>query len=137
MNTATQIDIAGTVSISIPIHIRVSLLIDLVNQAYEGSSITYWVAQARNEKRSELTIDGCTHNYCYSFEISEYDEVGWATVNTTTIADGITKILQGKTSLSDYIKNMIFRSVTGEDVIDDEALDCIIQVGLFNNTVYG
>jgi hypothetical protein len=58
-------------------------------------------------------------------------------VNTTTIADGITKILQGKTSLSDYIKNMIFRSVTGEDVIDDEALDCIIQVGLFNNTVYG
>jgi hypothetical protein len=27
--------------------------------------------------------------------------------------------------------------VTGEDVIDDEALDCIIQVGLFNNTVYG
>jgi hypothetical protein len=137
MNTATQIDIAGTVSINIPIHIRVPLLIDLVNQAYEGSSITYWVAQARNAVRSELTIDGCTHNYCYSFEISEYDEVSWATVNTTTIADGITKILQGKTSLSDYIKNMIFRSVTGEDVIDDEALDCIIQVGLFNNTVYG
>ena len=137
MITATQIDIDGTVNINIPIPIKVSLLIDLVNQAYEGSSITYWVAQARNAKRSELTIDGCTHNYCYSFEISEYDEVGWATVNTSTIADGITKILQGKTSLSDYIKNMIFRSVTDEDVIDDEALDCIVQVGLFNNTVYG
>ena len=137
MNTATQIDIANTVSINIPIHIRVSMLIDLVNQAIEGSSISYWVAQTRNVKRSELTIDGLTHNYCYSFEISEYDEVGWATVNTNTIADGITKILQGKTSLSDYIKNMIFRSVTGEDVIDDEALDCIVQVGLFNNTVYG
>ena len=136
MNTATQVDIAGTVSISIPIHIRVSMLIDLVNQAIEGSSISYWVAEARNVKRSELTIDGLTHNYCYSFEVRELDSVGWATVNTGTIADGITKILRGKTTLNDYIKNMIFNSITGEDVIDDEALDCIIQVGLFGETVF-
>lgn len=136
MNTATQIDIAGTVSVSIPIHIRVSMLIDLVNQAIEGSSISYWVAQARNVKRSELTIDDFTHNYCYSFEVREEGETEWHTVNTSTIANGIKKILQGKTNLNDYIKGMIFRSVTGDDVIDDEALDCIIQIGLFNDTVY-
>ena len=136
MNTATQVDIAGTVSISIPIHIRVSMLIDLVNQAIEGGSISYWVAQARNVKRSELTIDSFTHNYCYSFEVREEGEAEWHTVNTGTIANGITKILQGKTNLNDYITGMIFRSVTGEDVIDDEALDCIVQIGLFNDTVY-
>jgi hypothetical protein len=137
MNTATQIDIAGTVSVSIPIHIRVSMLIDLVNQALEDGSISYWVAEARNVKRSELKIDGFEYKYCYSFEIREEGETDWHTVNTNTIANGITKILQGKTPLNDFITGMIFRSITGEDVIDSEALDCIVQIGLFGDTVYG
>ena len=137
MNTQTVINTDTEVNLPINVKVRVDYLIDLVNQAYEGSSIAYWVAEARNAKRSELTIDSFAHNYCYSFEVREAGEIDWHTVNTGTIARGITKILQGKTSLSDYIKNMIFNSITGEDVIDDEALDCIVQVGLFNTTVYG
>ena len=138
MITARQIDIDGTVNINIPIPIKVSLLIDLVNQAYEGSSITYWVAKARNAKRSELTIDGFTHNYCYSFEVREEYEQSWATVNVDTIKKGIIKILQGNTEINTTLQSMILRSVTidGQDEIDDEALDYIVQVGLFGETIY-
>ena len=138
MITARQIDIDGTVNINIPIPIKVSLLIDLVNQAYEGSSITYWVAEARNAKRSELTIDGFTHNYCYSFEVREEYEQSWATVNVDTIKKGIIKILQGNTEINTTLQSMILRSVTidGQDEIDDEALDYIVQVGLFGETIY-
>ena len=138
MITARQIDIDGTVSVNIPIPIKVSMLIDLVNQAIEGSSISYWVAQTRNVKRSELTIDGFTHNYCYSFEVREEYEQSWATVNVDTIKKGIIKILQGNTEINTTLQSMILRSVTidGQDEIDDEALDYIVQVGLFGETIY-
>lgn len=138
MNTATVIDIDGEVTLPITIKVRVDYLIDLVNQAIEGSSIAYWVDNAREIKRAELTIDGFTHNYCYSFEVSEEDSPSWLTVNTDTIKRGITKILQGNTEINTRLQGMILRSVTSDDdVIDDEALDCIVQIGLFGGLVYG
>lgn len=139
MNTATAIDIDGEITLPITINVRVDHLIDLVNQAIEGSSIAYWVAQARNVKRSELTIDGLTHNYCYSFEVREEGEPQWHLVNVDTIKKGITKILQGKTTIHPSLHRMILGSVVSNndtDVIDDEALDYIVQVGLFGETVY-
>lgn len=138
MNTATVIDIDGEVTLPITIKVRVDYLIDLVNQAIEGSSIAYWVDNAREIKRAELTIDSFTHNYCYSFEVREEYESSWSTVNVDTIKKGITKILQGNTEINTRLQSMILRSVTidGDDEIDDEALDYIVQVGLFGETVY-
>lgn len=63
---------------------------------------------------------------------------GPSTVDRDVIEKGIQAILDGEL-IADYIKQYVVRGVLGDDAgeIDAEAADAIVQVGLFDEIVYG
>jgi hypothetical protein len=61
-------------------------------------------------------------------------------ISVNTIIEGIERVLNGATQVNDAIRRSIAQDLAeGLDYgyIDEEALDVIIQVGLFGEIVYG
>jgi len=116
------------------LELPVTDLIELVNQAYETGAINYWVDDVKESHRApEGKFD---HNYCYQFTfITDGKEF---TINVDTIRDGIQAILNGLQDTT-YVKGYILRAVVEQDLgyIDSDALDQIVQAGVFGSIVYG
>ena len=116
--------------------VKVSSLISLVDSAYDGSAIAYWAEASRNAKRGLPDESG--HRNWYQFEVLVDDL--WYLISVNTIIEGIERVLNGATQVNDAIRRSIAQDLAeGLDYgyIDDEALDVIIQVGLFGEIVYG
>ena len=146
MQTATPTGadiIEGTVTAHAHLQIPTKALIDWVNQAFETEAIMYWIEDCKGSKRAELTIGDLTHNYCYQFQVTEAETDNWRDINVETILKGIEAVLSGKdVKLSQHYKNAIFAGVIeavteGIGTFDSEALDQVIQIGLFGEAIYG
>lgn len=134
MNKTTDV-LTESVTFTIKHRVPVTGLIGLVNAAIETGAIAYWVDQANDIKRApEGRFD---YTYCYRFLI----DVDGSTheVNVDTIRKGIQLIIDGNTDVNARIIGYIVMALAEGDLgmIDSDALDVIVQVGLFGDTVYG
>lgn len=124
-----------SVTFTIKHQLKVTDLIELVNQAFETGAINYWVDEVWHVDRApEGRFD---HRYCYSFQIvADGDKL---TINVNTIRDGIQAILGGKVDVGVRLKQYIVSAIADNDLgmIDSDALDVIVQAGLFEGLVYG
>jgi hypothetical protein len=125
-----------TVSLRIRQGIVVANLISLVDSAHDEGAIAYWVEATRGAKRG--APDEFGHRNWYQFEVFVDDL--WYLISVNTIIAGIERVLNGDTQVNQEIRRSIAQDVAeglGYGYIDDEALDVIIQVGLFGEIVYG
>jgi len=124
-----------SVTFTIKHQLKVTDLIELVNQAFETGAINYWTDTVTDYKRApEGRFD---HTYCYQFTIvADGDKL---TINVNTIRDGIQAILGGKVDVGERLKQYIVSAIADNDLgmIDSDALDVIVQAGLFEGLVYG
>jgi hypothetical protein len=118
------------------LELPVTDLIQLVNQAYETEAIAYWVAYARDAERGEPDMFG--HPNVYQFNLEAQDDEETYHVDVNTMRDGIQAILNGLHDTT-YVKGYILRAVVEQDLgyIDSDALDQIVQAGVFGSIVYG
>lgn len=122
-------------TINIKIELTTDQKIELVDQALDTPAIAYWVDRARNVKREPLKLGGIEHNYCYAFDV--HADGSWWTIDIDTIEKGIRRTLGGDVVVNKYIVDMIRNALINDDVIDSDALDVIIQVGIFNEIIFG
>ena len=125
-----------TVALKIRQGVKVSSLISLVDSAHDEGAIAYWVEASRNAKRGLPDESG--HRNWYQFEVLVDDL--WYLISVNTVIEGIERVLNGATQVNDAIRRSIAQDLAeGLDYgyIDEEALDVIIQVGLFGEIVYG
>jgi hypothetical protein len=115
------------------LELPVSDLIQLVNQALETPAIAYWVDGARNIKRGPKDEFG--HPNCFEFNLEADGQI--YQVNVNTIRDGIQAILSGFADTA-HVKGYILKAVADQDLsyIDGEALDMIVQAGVFGIITY-
>lgn len=73
-----------------------------------------------------------------SFLVSK-DPTQGGTLDLEGIADAIERVVSGEVDISPAIREIITAAVRDDDAaeIDAEAADCIVQVGLFDEVVYG
>lgn len=141
MNTVREDIIESTVTAHVHMPIPTKALIDWVNQAYETPAISYWTVGVKDLKRAPLEIGGLEHNYAYEFKVKAY-EGQWHHITVQTILNGIERLLSTKVRVSTrqafYILQGVNEACTeGTGAIDSDALDCIVQAGLFNEVIYG
>lgn len=133
MNQAKDV-LNEPVTFTVRHQLAVTDLIELVNSAFETGAINYWTDEVIDYKRApEGRFD---HNYCYQFTIKADDEILGITVDT--IRKGIQAILDNKIELGTTLRAYITNALTEADLgyIDSEALDAIVQAGLFGDIVY-
>jgi len=122
-----------TIGLNIAPKISVNALIDLVDAVPQA--IGYWVDQYRDV---HYTREDTKRVYKLSIIDENTDQEYLISVNT--IIDGIQKIVSGNVEINSSITSYILSDL-GEGLqggyIDGEALDCIVQVGLFGEIVYG
>ena len=143
INRAEEISIDTNVPLNVPRPtVTVGQLIEIVNFAYEENVINYWEIEYLEAKKSKLKIGGFEHNYTYSFKIkdfSETDEGKIFEINVDTIRLGIERLLMGNTKVGNIIRDDILENLKNNEIeaIDSDAVDCIVQAGLFGEIVYG
>lgn len=73
-----------------------------------------------------------------SFLVSKDPSQG-GTIDLQGIADAIERIANNEVEIAPAIRDIIIAAVENDDAtdIDSEAADCIVQVGLFDEIVYG
>lgn len=127
--------IGGGVRFTLHIDRPVLDLIELVNQAYETPAIAYWVDETIDKSRAPKGT--YEFEYVYKFTIKTDDDT--YEINVNTIRDGINAIVKGNVKVADYIKDYILRYLTDGDLghIDSDALDVIVQAGLFKDVIFG
>lgn len=114
--------------------IEVNTLIEVVNQAWETGAISYWASFADDCKRKE--VDG--YNACYEFTCfdAEDDERKPLLVNVNIVKAGIEAVLNRKVGVNTDIYAGVWAGVSS-GVFDTDAVDVIIQAGLFGDIVFG
>lgn len=121
------------IGISIMPKVSVNALIDQVDAVPQA--IGYWVDQYRDV---HYTHEDTKRIYKLSIIDENTDQEHIISVNT--IIQGIQKIVSGNVeinrSIISYILSDIAHGLEG-GYIDAEALDAIVQVGLFGEIVYG
>lgn len=132
--------IEGTVTAHVHLQVPTKALIEWVNQAYETDAIFYWMDDVRGRKKAMLEIGGLVHHYTYQFEVLVDDK--WHAINVETVLRGIEAILSGKININSrliaHINEGVLEAVTDKTgSLDSEALDCVIQAGLFGEVIYG
>jgi hypothetical protein len=143
MNKTAPIDIDTKVPLNVPKPtVTVGQLIEIVNFAYEEGILSYWEIEYLEPKKSELKINSFEHNYTYSFKIkdfSETDEGKIFEVNVDTVRLGIERLLMENSKVGNIIRDDIWENLKNNEIeaIDSDAVDCVIQAGLFGEIVYG
>jgi hypothetical protein len=122
---------------SIGLHIApkvsISAIIDLIDSAPQA--IGYWVSTYK-----EVSYTDEKPRRIYKLSIVDEETELEHLISVNTIIEGIQKIVAGNVevnpSIIGYILSDIGQGLEG-GYIDGEALDVIIQVGLFGEIVYG
>ena len=121
------------IGINIAPKVSISAIIDLIDSAPQ--SIGYWVDTYR-----EVSYTNETPRRIYKLNIVDSETDLEHLISVNTIIEGIQKIVAGNVevnpSIIGYILSDIGQGLEG-GYIDGEALDVIIQVGLFGEIVYG
>lgn len=101
-----------------------------------GRARDFDVTDYVNEEAEE-TEDGILYNRA-SFLVSK-DPTQGGTLDLQGIADAIERIAGDEVEIPAAIRDIILEAVENGDAsdIDAEAADCIVQVGLFDEVVYG
>lgn len=143
INTNPTFDVTDLVPLEIPRpYVTIADLIEIVNFAYESDIPGYWEVEYTDVKKAKLTLGSLEHDYTYAFTIkdfSESDEGKEFTVDVNTVKVGIERLLNGEIKVADRILDDIRTNVYQSDLpaIDQDAVDCVIQAGLFYEIVYG
>lgn len=132
-------NLADTVNIKALLRPRIHDLIELVNQAYETSAISYWVDEVQNVKKTKLDGNWLPeHMWSFTFDVkNEEHSDAWFTINVDTIIHGAERILNGKVPVRPDIRTQIHLGLIGQDGMDNDAIDVLIQAGLFGEIVFG
>ena len=124
---------SDTIGINIAPKISISAVIDLIDSAPQA--IGYWVATYK-----EVSYTDEKPRRIYKLSIVDDETELEHLISVNTIIEGIQKIVSGNVeinpSIISYILSDIGQGLAG-GYIDGEALDVIIQVGLFGEIVYG
>ena len=124
---------SDTIGISITPKVSVDALIDLVDAVPQA--IGYWVD---TYKEVHYTSENTKRIYKLNVIDENTDQEYLISVNT--IIEGIQKLITGNvevnSSIIGYILSDLGQGLQG-GYIDAEALDVIIQVGLFGEIIYG
>lgn len=137
INTQPTLDVGDLVPLNIQTKVAIGDLIEIINTAYEDGVIAYWECDYGFAKQSHVKINNFTHNYTYQFEIDyEGDQL---TVDVGVIKRGVERILNGDVHVAGRIVNDIRDAIAGSELpaVDTDAVDVIIQAGLFNEIVFG
>lgn len=112
---------------------RTQLFKDTLTTAVEGG-IGYWCSAGRIERDDQGHVTK-VHD-AYDAE-DKADKFGDITLDTVRL--GFERIVHGDIKISPQIKSWIVNDWAKNDSVamDAEAADCIVQVGLFNEIVYG
>jgi hypothetical protein len=137
INTQPTLDVGDLVSLNIPTKVAIGDLIEIINTAYEEGVIAYWGCDYGFAKNAHVEINRFTHNYTYKFEIDYEGEQ--LTVDVDVVKRGIERILNGDVHVANRIVNDIRDAIANSELpaVDTDAVDVIIQAGLFNEIVFG
>ena len=137
INNQPALDVGDLVPLNIPTKVAVGDLIEIINTAYEQDVIGYWECDYGFAQNAHVEINGFTHGYTYKFEIDYEGEQ--LTVDVDVVKRGIERILNGNVGVATRIVNDIRDAIAGSELpaVDTDAVDVIIQAGLFNEIVFG
>lgn len=141
MITTTQDILEQSITVIVPLRYKVTDLIEIINCAWEENVTGYWEVQCGAQKKAQLIINGFDHNYTYQFKIKDYstsEEGVVYSVDADSVKLGIERILRGTVKVNSYIVDQIRDNLTQNQLpaIDTDAVDCILQAGLFGEIVY-
>jgi hypothetical protein len=82
------------------------------------------------------------HNYTYAFRVKDLrdeDTPEWLTVTVDTIQRGVELIMNGEIQLNKHTVESIRESVVMDELgaLDSDAMDVVLQAGLFGEIIYG
>jgi hypothetical protein len=121
------------IGINIAPKVSISAIIDLIDSAPQA--IGYWVDQYKDVHYTQETP-----KRIYKLNIVDENTEQEYLISVNTIIEGIQKIVAGNVEINhsyiSYILSDLGQGLAG-GYIDGEALDVIIQVGLFGEIVYG
>ena len=141
MTTTTTAQVfSGTVPLNISgPTVEIADLIEMVNTIAEEGCYSYWADEVTNVKKNLMTLNGLEHNYTYELAVKPYEEDRWLTIDTNVIKLGIERILNGEIQINKHIIEYIAQEVGDSSLgcLDTEAVDCIVQAGLFGGVIYG
>jgi hypothetical protein len=137
INQHQTLDVDSTIALDVKIRVTVGDLIEIINTAYEQDVIGYWECDYGQAKQADVTINGFTHNYTYKFELDYEGET--MDVDVNVVKRGIERILNGDVKIAGRIEQDIRDNVASGELpaVDTEAVDCILQAGLFLDIVFG
>lgn len=124
---------------------RDALYLNVFTAAIEGG-INYWAAVSAYHWTNDPEGDALNaQDHAGFFAVisdQEDDEEPEHLVNRSVIARGMRLIAEGETQLNETLRAEIARAYRKPENDDDydidaEQADCILQVGLFNEIVYG
>jgi hypothetical protein len=121
------------IGLNIAPKVSISAIIDLIDSAPQA--IGYWV-----DKYEQVHYTQETPKRIYKLSILDENTDLEHLISVNTIIEGIQKIVAGNVEINRSIISYIISDI-GEGLaggyIDGDALDAIIQVGLFGEIVYG
>lgn len=112
---------------------REQMLRDILTTAFEGGC-NYWMSCESVERADDL----CVTKIVKPFD-SEDEGNAWPDVTTATVELGIQRITGGQVQINQDLFEMIAACHIEVDAcnIDSDGADVIVQVGLFNDIIYG
>lgn len=109
--------------------------------AFDGhyGACWYWARPTRTEEESFISTSGAPNDHWTEARVHDMeDETKKFKVHAKVLETGIQRILD-EDHIAESIRQYIVSAVLEDDAghIDATAADCIVQVGLFNELVYG
>ena len=143
INRPLQLDPTEIITLDIPRPgVSIGDLIEIVNFAFEETVTGYWETEVVSSKTATLSIGDFEHNWTYSFTIRDFqntEEGELHEINVSTVKLGLERLLSGTVPVANRILEDIRSNVAAGELpaVDQDAVDCIIQAGLFSELVYG
>jgi hypothetical protein len=124
--------------------VHIGDLVNLIQQSYESAS-GYWFDEFEIvdvKRRTFVGQDLPDFKYVYSFTLVDTEGVvkdagAHDVVNADTVKKGIERVLRDGGGVRSDLVAQVQSIVTGDPDIDDEACDVIIQLGVFDDVVFG
>lgn len=118
-------------SVQAKLEISEEALLDIAITAVEGG-IGYWSFIENYDYQNPDNIGTLSPS-------EDEDEFAPTILNVKTILKGIKRILKGNVKIGNDIRQSILYAIVSDDMgdIDSQGADCIVQVGMFNQIVYG
>lgn len=125
--------------------VKVGVLVDLIQQGYE-SACGYWFGEGFQivdvNRRVFEGQDLAGFKYVTSFTLVDVDGVvadagARYVVDVESVKKGIERILRDGGGVRSDLVAQVQSIVTGDPDVDDEACDVVVQLGVFDDVVFG